>query len=161
MTPEHVHDPLGAFARELSSGGIVTQVLERRAGGRVRAEAVGSTSVTVDAAIRDLLGCAANDVVAHRATRLMHGEVELSDADLWYLPSRLTPEINHALTVGDTPFGRAIQSLAPTRRTLLCERLWGGSFILRVRAVVLDGEGRALALVDERYLPVALGRVQT
>lgn len=157
MTPELATSALDDFERELLAGGIATQVLERRAGGRVRAEAVGSSSVAVDADIRALLVCAANDAVAHRATRLMRGETVLSVADLWYLPSRLSADMNHALAVGDTPFGAVIRPLTPSRRTLSSDRPATVDAVLHVRAIVLDSDGRPLALADERYRAAALG----
>jgi chorismate-pyruvate lyase len=156
VTPGIAIDALDAFERELLAGGIATQVLERRAVGKVRAEAVGESSVAVDADVRALLACAANDAVAHRETRLMAGDAVLSDADLWYLPARLTAQMNHALAVGDTPFGAVIRALSPTRRTLSSDRP-GSAVILHVRAIVLDGAGRPLALADERYRKAALG----
>jgi hypothetical protein len=48
----------------------------------------------------------------------------LSEADNWYVPSRLTPEMNRALETTGTPFGRVIQSLSPYRVTFSVELLW-------------------------------------
>ena len=149
-------DALAEFEAELLGGGTATRVLEARVGGRIRAEAVGASSVAVGRGVRDLLACAANEAVAHRHTRLMHGDVALSDADLWYLPARLTAAMNHALAVGDTPFGAVIGALGPTRRTIAMTRT-AGAHVLYVRAIVLAADGRPLALADERYARAALG----
>jgi hypothetical protein len=48
----------------------------------------------------------------------------LSEADNWYVPARLTPEMNHQLETTDIAFGRAIQALRFQRRTLSAKRLW-------------------------------------
>ena len=157
MTPAVAPDRLGAFEAELLAGGIATRVLEARAGGRVRAEAIGRSSVVLTPALRDALDCAANEAVAHRRTRLLHGDVLLSEAELWYLPARLTAAMNHALAVTDTPFGAAIADLSPTRRTLSVDRLGDADRVLRVRAVVLAGDGRPLALAEEVYRRAAVG----
>lgn len=62
--------------------------------------------------------------VVYRRVQLVCGNQVLSEADNWYLPNRLTPEINTVLTGTDTPFGRAIRPLAPSRRTLSSTVLW-------------------------------------
>ena len=51
--------------------------------------------------------------------RLTCGGHVLSEADNWYVPARLTPEMNRVLETTDTPFGRAI-ARAATR----CGRRW-------------------------------------
>jgi hypothetical protein len=48
----------------------------------------------------------------------------LSEADNWYVPSRLTPEMNQQLETTDIPFGRAVQALHFQRRTLSAKLLW-------------------------------------
>jgi chorismate-pyruvate lyase len=62
--------------------------------------------------------------VVYRRVQLVCGDQVLSEADNWYLPNRLTPEINATLTGTDTPFGRAIRPLGPSRRTLSSTVLW-------------------------------------
>ena len=65
--------------------------------------------------------------------------------------------MNHALAVTDAPFGVVIADLSPQRRTLSIERFGDGERVLRVRAVVVDGDGRPLALAEEVYRRAALG----
>lgn len=60
----------------------------------------------------------------YRHVRLMCGDLVLSDAENWYLPERLTPDMNAALETTDTPFGRAIAALAFTRQLVAAEQLW-------------------------------------
>jgi chorismate-pyruvate lyase len=62
--------------------------------------------------------------VVYRRVHLVCGDQVLSEADNWYLPNRLTPEINATLTGTDTPFGRAFRPLGPSRRTLSSTVLW-------------------------------------
>jgi chorismate-pyruvate lyase len=62
--------------------------------------------------------------VRYRRVRLECGSIVLSEADNWYVPSRLTPEMNKLLDTTDTPFGRAVQALHFQRRTLSAEVLW-------------------------------------
>ncbi len=40
------------------------------------------------------------------------------------MPSRLTPEMNRLLETTDTPFGRAVQALNPSRQTISVDVLW-------------------------------------
>jgi chorismate-pyruvate lyase len=62
--------------------------------------------------------------VVYRRVQLVCGDQVLSEADNWYLPNRLTPDINKVLTTTPTPFGRAIRSLVPSRQTLASTTLW-------------------------------------
>jgi hypothetical protein len=48
----------------------------------------------------------------------------LSEADNWYVPSRLTPEMNRLLDTTDAPFGRVVQALQFQRHTLSSILLW-------------------------------------
>jgi chorismate-pyruvate lyase len=73
---------------------------------------------------RERLRVAATDQVAYRRVRLRCGTVVLSEADNWYVPARLTPEMNHLLDTTDTPFGRAVQPLHFQRHTISAELLW-------------------------------------
>ena len=62
--------------------------------------------------------------VRYRRVELRCGAHVFSEADNWYVPSRLTPEMNALLETTETPFGKAVQSLRPYRRTLDVELLW-------------------------------------
>ena len=66
----------------------------------------------------------AAEPVVYRRVQLVCGDQVLSEADNWYLPNRLTPEIDKVLAETDTPFGRAIRPLGPSRRTLSSTVLW-------------------------------------
>src|SRR3979490_2278285 len=56
--------------------------------------------------------------------QLLCGDRVLSEADNWYVPSRLTPEMNRLLETTDTPFGKAVQALEPFRQTFDVRLLW-------------------------------------
>jgi chorismate-pyruvate lyase len=62
--------------------------------------------------------------VKHRQVELRCGSNILSEADTWYVPSRLTAEMNKLLETSETPFGKAVQSLRPYRRTFAVTPLW-------------------------------------
>lgn len=62
--------------------------------------------------------------VRYRRVELRCGAHVLSEADNWYVPGRLTPEMNALLETSDTPFGRAVQPLHPYRRTISVTELW-------------------------------------
>jgi chorismate-pyruvate lyase len=70
------------------------------------------------------LGVTPADAVRYRRVRLRCGTVVLSEADNWYVPGRLTPEMNKLLETTDTPFGKAVQALHFQRHTLSAALLW-------------------------------------
>ncbi|ACA17462.1 conserved hypothetical protein [Methylobacterium sp. 4-46] len=73
---------------------------------------------------RQRLQVGPDEPVHYRRVRLACGEHVLSEADNWYVPARLTPEMNRVLETTDTPFGRAVQELKPTRQTVESRLLW-------------------------------------
>lgn len=62
--------------------------------------------------------------VEYRNVALMCGDIVLSVAQNWYVPERLTPEMNTVLTSSETPFGKVIAPLNPTRQTVSSSLLW-------------------------------------
>ena len=64
------------------------------------------------------------EAVRYRHVRLMCGSLVLSDADNWYVPARLTPQMNHLLETTDTPFGAIVHELQFQRHTLSARLLW-------------------------------------
>jgi len=62
--------------------------------------------------------------VKFRHVELACGDRVLSQADNWYVPSRLTAEMNRLLETTDIPFGRAVADLKPFRQTFAAEMLW-------------------------------------
>jgi chorismate-pyruvate lyase len=74
--------------------------------------------------VRHLLNVNATALVRYRRVRLRCGEYVLSEADNWYVPTRLTPDINRSLDTTDIAFGRAVQTLHFRRQTLSAKFLW-------------------------------------
>jgi chorismate-pyruvate lyase len=74
--------------------------------------------------LRAQLAVDAAEPIAYRHVQLMCGEHALSEADNWYVPSRLTQEMNRQLDNSDEPFGKVVQALGFQRRTLSAQLLW-------------------------------------
>ena len=64
------------------------------------------------------------DPVRYRRVKLLCGTTVLAEADNWYVPGRLTPEMNRVLDTTDRPFGRVVQPLHFQRRTISAKVLW-------------------------------------
>jgi chorismate-pyruvate lyase len=90
----------------------------------ITAERVHDADKPATAAQRELLHVSASEPLAYRHVRLHCGLHVLSEADNWYVPARLTPDMNQALEHSDIAFGRAIEALHFQRRTLSAELLW-------------------------------------
>jgi chorismate-pyruvate lyase len=91
---------------------------------RIVAEVVAGDPKPAGPEQRQRLGVSAGDAIRHRRVRLRCGAHVFSEADNWYVPSRLTPEMNRQLETTDTPFGKAVLSLEPYRRTVAASLLW-------------------------------------
>lgn len=142
---------------------------------RVIAQLVPGPDKPISDEQRARLQISVDEPVRYRHVRLTCGAHVLSDADNWYVPSRLTPEMNKLLETTDIPFGRVVLPLHPQRQTLAAERLWsplpvgwemgvvpvvggdsGGpliipTFLFRHRALVLDDQHRPISEVAETY----------
>jgi hypothetical protein len=73
---------------------------------------------------RHRLGIGSEVEVKYRHVQLMCGDQILSEADNWYVPSRLTAEMNRLLDTTSTPFGKAVMDLKPFRQTYAVNVLW-------------------------------------
>jgi chorismate-pyruvate lyase len=91
---------------------------------RIVVARVAGVDMPITAQQREELHLATTEPVRHRRVRLLCGPLVLSEADNWYVPGRLTPEINRLLDTTDTPFGKAARSLHFQRHTLSSTRLW-------------------------------------
>ena len=91
---------------------------------RITAERVHDAEKPITELQRQRLRLAPADEVRYRKVRLVCGTEVLSEADNWYVPARLTPEMNKLLETTDTPFGRAVQPLHFQRHTISSEVLW-------------------------------------
>jgi chorismate-pyruvate lyase len=91
---------------------------------KIVAQLVRDVEKPVSAEQRRRLQVGDHETVKYRRVHLSCGVHVLSEADNWYVPSRLTPEMNRLLETTDTPFGRAVQGLNPSRQTVRVEMLW-------------------------------------
>lgn len=123
--------------------------------------------------VRAALQVGAGEAVRYRRVQLVCGERVLSEADNWYVPARLTPEMNRTLDETDTPFGRAVAALNYRRRNTSAQLLFqpppagrdespglpesgGGAlaippFVLEHRATLFDAAGVPFSTVVESY----------
>jgi hypothetical protein len=91
---------------------------------RIVAERVSGAVKPASAEVRAALDVKSDELLGYRHVRLQCGDHVLSEADNWYVPARLTPEMNHALETTDTPFGKAVAALHFRRHTLSADLLW-------------------------------------
>jgi hypothetical protein len=81
----------------------------------------------------------------------MCGTHLLSEADNWYRPSQLTPEMNAELDTTDTPFGTAVRPLSFHRKTLGANATADQHTPLQVKALLLTKSEVPFSLVVENY----------
>lgn len=153
---------LDAFERTLAAQDSATAALREWCAARgiaaqpiIRAERIRGEDSAPSAETRRLLNAGPDEPIGYRHVRLScDGEV-LSVAHNWYLPARLTPEMNRTLDTSDTPFGRVAAPLRFTRRRLAETRgpLPGcpPDTVLAHRAVLELPDGRPLSALLECY----------
>jgi chorismate-pyruvate lyase len=73
---------------------------------------------------RRRLDVSAEEPVKYRRVQLACGDHVLSEADNWYVPGRLSDEMNRTLEATETPFGKTIAPLQPFRRTIEMKMRW-------------------------------------
>lgn len=103
---------------------------------------------------RRLLRARRDEAIRYRHVRLKCGARVLSEADNWYLPSRLTPEMNQRLDATDAPFGAVVAPLGFHRRILASEFISaraGTGHVLRVEALLITAAGAPFSVVVETY----------
>ena len=113
-----------------------------------------------DGRVRRLLQVRSGELVRYRRVRLSCGDQVLSDADNWYVPARLTAEMNSTLDGSDTPFGVVVKPLDFQRRTLGTESRHDGRHVLRVTALLVNRDGKPFSLVQENYSAVLVRHPQ-
>lgn len=115
---------------------------------------------------RARLAVPADEPIRYRRVRLTCGGHVLSEADNWYVPGRLTPEMNAALETSLTPFGRVVHPLNPVRRNLAMAIFWkpgqarlpGPDDRLFSVEAVLSTNGVPFCEVAETYTGAVLAR---
>jgi chorismate-pyruvate lyase len=133
------------------------------AGGmRVVAEPVACPATEPTDDQRQRLRVGPGDLVRYRRVRLSIAGRVLSEAENWYVPGRLTAEMNRLLACTDTPFGRVVRHLRFRRRLLAAEVLWpraeagAAPHVLRHRALLVGADGAPISEVLETYMWAAL-----
>ena len=120
------------LSAEILAGHSATLALEKWCGDHaialpatIRAERVANApEKPILSEQRTHLQVGPKEPIRYRRVRLACGTHVLSEADNWYVPSRLTPEMNRVLDNSDTPFGKAVAALHFTRETLGVEIVW-------------------------------------
>lgn len=140
---------------------------------KIVAERIAGAEKPISPDQRVRLGISPEEPVRYRHVRLRCGERVLSEADNWYVPSRLTAGMNAELESGDAPFGAVVAPLGIGRRTFSAEQLWHPlpegwemhrapattvamtvtvpAELIRHRAIVHDRAQRPIAEVAETY----------
>ena len=140
---------------------------------RIVAERVTDVVKPATADVRAALDVKPDEPLGYRRVKLKCGDHVLSEADNWYVPARLTPDMNQVLETTDTPFGKAVAALHFRRHTLSAELLWsplpkgweigaasGGrgagaltvpDHVLEHRAVLMLPDGEPFSEVVETY----------
>jgi hypothetical protein len=91
------------------------------------------------------------DTIHYRQVQLMRGSLPLAAAENWYVPQRLSADMNDALIATNFPFGSVIAPLRPLRHTLAANLQPYAEVILVHSAAILSQSGTVLAFVKESY----------
>ena len=171
---------LQTFNADLLSHDSATLTMERWCGAhhmvepaKVSAQRVTGDDKPLPDDLRMQLAIGPNEPVRYRRVLLRCGSHVLSEADNWYVPSRLTAAMNQQLDHTDTPFGRVVLPLHFRRQTLDAKLLWSplpagwemsgnespggqGSLsiphqVLQHRAVLYTADNRPFSTVIETY----------
>lgn len=162
---------------DLRSHDSATAVLQALCDRRAPGQKIVARKATWDAddgaleAARVDLGIGPDEPIRYRQVELTCGGEVLSSAENWYLPDRLTAQMNRALAETEIPFGIVVRDLKFRRRTLastfLFEPLPDGwereppanfdamasppPHVLQHRAMLATPDGRPFSLVVETY----------
>jgi hypothetical protein len=154
---------LADFRHTLASHDSATVALEQWCGRRgilvppvIQAVAQDDAdAVPVTPAIRAALDVAGDEPLRARHVLLVCGDTVLSDARNWYVPARLTAQMNHTLDTTRVPFGKVVAPLGLHRRPLPAGTTspapCPAGTIHHESAVLRRNDGLAYSLVSECY----------
>lgn len=161
-----------ALSERISSANSVTEELERwccergiSRGRLIATCARGAKAEFLDAESLEALHTDAHAKPEFRRVQLAIDGVVLADAVNWYFPANLTPEICEVLRNSSVPFGRAIRTLRPKRRTFFVRQPTAEQIAssrdqtdtaFEHHAIVLRGDGVPVAVVHERFRMVLI-----
>ena len=121
----------------------------------ILARAVAGQPARPPRGLRKLLGVSAREPLGYRHVQLTCGNYVLSEAHNWYVPSRLTAEMNARLASSEVPFGRIAAPLHYRRESLAVlttpPRGCPANTISAHRALLRLPDSRPLAYVLECY----------
>lgn len=156
-------DPvIAAFESNLAAHASATKALSqwcqaRGIGpvGQITVQFVPGADAAPPTDLRQTLGVSAEEPLGYRHVKLVCGSVVLSQAHNWFVPARLTPEMNRQLAESDVPFGTVAASLAFSREPIASARRGDpgcpAGAISTHRALLRLPDGEPLALVVECY----------
>lgn len=156
-------DPtIAAFEANLASHASATAALQLwcdqrgiAPGATITVQFITEADEAPPADIRTLLSISPDEPLGYRHVRLACGSHVLSDAHNWFVPARLTPEMNRQLAETQVPFGRIAAGLNFTREPLSSARRGDPgcpeNAISTHRARLILPDGHPLAFVVECY----------
>jgi len=125
---------------------------------RIVARRLRDTEKPLPDELRAQLALDADEPIAYRHVQLVCGDHVFSEADNWYVPGRLAPEMNRQLATTDEPFGKVVRPLGFQRRTLAAQILWNPAQrpdmprdVLRHTAVLYTSAQLPFSAVIETY----------
>lgn len=155
--PARADDTAARLKADLLAGNSATQTLAQWCGALklatppvIHAEREQAV-VPASAEVRALLKVGADEKVGYRRVKLACGIHVLSEADNWYVPSRLMGGMNDTLDHSDTPFGTVVKPLGFHRNTISADAPGQANAILTVKALLLTQAEVPFSLVVENY----------
>ena len=130
--------------------------------GQIVVQFVGDADQPPPPGLRETLNISADAPLGYRHVKLVCGTAVLSEAHNWFVPARLSPEMNRQLAQTNVPFGKVAASLNFTREPISSARRGDpgcpAGAISTHRALLRLPDGQPLALVVECYTQANLGR---
>lgn len=172
LLPQAIHgepDALTALEQTLAQQDSATAALTQWCAARkladpaaIRAAQVKGEDALPPPDLDEILALPDGAEPGYRHVHLSCGAKVLSQAHNWYVPQRLTPEMNRVLATTDTPFGKVVAPLAYRRERLASIRGRApgcpAGTVLSHRALLRLPDGAPLALVVECYTAAILGQ---
>ena len=164
LSPVQADDAVQRLEAQLMAAPSATQFLTDKCASLklaspavIRAVRDKDKDVKAGSGVRKLLDVGSDARLGYRRVKLTCGRHVLSEADNWYVPDRLTQEMNQALDTTDAPFGAVVKPLNFHRKTIRMEALPDPAHDLRVTALLVTGTGKPFSVVIEDYSRVLTG----
>ncbi len=159
---------ISAFEANLAAHASATQALSdwcKARGidpdGQITVQFVHAADEAPPADLRGTLRVSSDQPLGYRHVKLVCGNLVLSEAHNWFVPARLSPEMNRQLAETQVPFGKVAAGLNFTREPISSARRGDAGCpagaISTHRALLRLPDGQPLALVLECYTEANLG----